>query len=461
MRRVNESKRTDDATWIVFVIVLLDALALALIVPILPLYAARLGGDPLTIAFVAGAYPLAQLIGAPLMGALSDRFGRKPVLLLSLMGSFAGYVLMALAPSPAVLIAARAVDGLSGGNLAVAYAILADLHPPEQRARVFGMTIGTAFGIGFIFGPLVTIGIVVFSDSNFALVAVTAAAYSLMALLAARRWLVETHPPVRTQRPAQSHPPSRPTPAARRDVRRDVRIGFAGLALLLTLGLQQFAFGGFERMLSLFNLTQLGMGAQASGYVFIYVGVLVVYAQARLIRRWVARWGEVRVALGCIAALALGLLMLSATPAQPAPGYDRAQLTQALTGDDAVAAVTSSVSPAQTLRVQLPDAPGGWAGLLVLLIALIPISLGGALLRPLLTSMISVEASASNMGSATGIAAAVVSAANAIAPVAGGLVFVNGPTAPFGLYALFALAAVVPFLSLVLFARWARLAANE
>ncbi len=424
----------------VFIVALVDALALTLIIPMLPAYGVRLGGDALAISVVAAAYPLAQLFGAPLMGALSDRHGRKPLLVVSLFGSCAGYLLMALAQSIEMLIVARLIDGLSGGNVAVAYAILADSTEPEDRSRVFGMVVGSAFGIAFIVGPLVSIAVLAMSESNYALVSLVAACYSALAIGIVLKLLPETKAPkvagVATSAGAAS--------------RASVRLTSGAIVLLIILALQQFAFGGFERMFGLFNLSRLGIGAEGTGYLFIYIGLITVWGQARALPLWRKRFGDMAIVVHALTGLVMGLALLAITPAVPAPAYDASALAVSLQSSSLLLGTPVPMA-GQPPAIALPDGEPGWAGLLWVLAVLFPISLSGAVLRPVLSSMISREARGGEVGATLGVSTAVISLMNAISPLIGGAIFMTSTGAPFMLGASAALAALM---MAVTFARW-------
>jgi DHA1 family tetracycline resistance protein-like MFS transporter len=156
----------------IFIVVFVDLLGFSLILPLLPYYAAKFGASPFVIGLLTASYAAASLVGAPLMGRLSDRFGRRLILLLSVAGTFLGFLLLAfaepighglasLAASTAinvfvlgVLFLSRSVDGLTGGNITVAQAYISDITDEKNRARGLGL-IGAAFGLGFIIGPAV------------------------------------------------------------------------------------------------------------------------------------------------------------------------------------------------------------------------------------------------------------------------------------------------------------------
>src|SRR5262245_9386372 len=136
----------------IFLIVLVDVLGLTIILPLLPFYAESLGARPSTVGLLVSAYAICQLLAGPPLGQLSDRVGRRPVLLVSQMGTCIGFLILAYARSLWVVFLARIIDGLTAGNLTVAQAYIADVSDAENRARSFGI-IGIAFGLGFFIGP--------------------------------------------------------------------------------------------------------------------------------------------------------------------------------------------------------------------------------------------------------------------------------------------------------------------
>ena len=152
MTNMKKSSRSPLA--LIFGIVFIDLVGFGIVIPILPLYAQRFGASPLVIGMLLGSYSLMQAIFAPVLGKLSDRFGRRPVLLISVIGTSAGFLLMGLANSLPLLFLARIIDGVTGGNIATAQAYIADVTPPEKRSHGMGL-IGAAFGLGFIFGPAI------------------------------------------------------------------------------------------------------------------------------------------------------------------------------------------------------------------------------------------------------------------------------------------------------------------
>src|SRR5882724_817813 len=173
---------------IIFLTIFVNLVGFGIIIPLLPFYAQTFGASPLTIGLLFAVFSLCQLIAAPALGDLSDKYGRRPVLVFSLAGTVVSFVMLAMAHSLAMLFAARIVDGLSGGNISTARAYVADITAPKDRARAYGL-IGAAFGLGFILGPALS-GIL--SKVSYTAPIWAAATLTLVATLMAWLWLPET-----------------------------------------------------------------------------------------------------------------------------------------------------------------------------------------------------------------------------------------------------------------------------
>jgi MFS family permease len=410
----------------IMTVVLVDLLGLTIIIPLLPLYAASLRASPLVIGVLGAAYPLMQLIAAPLLGALSDRYGRKPILVLSQIGTLCGFLLLGFANTLWLLFVSRIIDGLSGGNIATARAMVSDSTSEQTRTQGLGL-IGAAFGLGFIIGPVIAFVALALSGNNYHVPAFVAAAMSAISIVLSQFWLHETlQPSQREAAPIQ----------ARFDAARLFAVPAipqVGLLLVLMF-MQQFAFGGFEQLLPLFTLSRIGLNGSGNAVIFVFVGVIVVVVQGWLIGMWSRRWGERRLILAGITLIALGLGLLALTPAEPVPWYSQAAMQQQLheTGRPAAGA-----GPADG-EVPLPaDSEKGWRGLGWLLAALVPLAIGGGMVSPSINSLLTKRVSAQQRGEVLGASAAFVSGANVIAPLVGGSVFqVVGVAAPFWLWML-------------------------
>src|SRR5271169_5526267 len=139
----------------IFLIVAVDILGLTIMIPLLPFYAEKLGASPTQVGLLIGVYAACQLVSGPLLGRLSDFTGRKPLLLVSQVGTLIGFLILAFAPSLWVVFIARVIDGATAGNLSLAQAYISDVTRPEERAKSFGV-IGIAFGMGFLIGPAIS-----------------------------------------------------------------------------------------------------------------------------------------------------------------------------------------------------------------------------------------------------------------------------------------------------------------
>src|SRR5580765_2612214 len=142
----------------IFLIVVVDVLGLTIILPLLPFYAERLGASPTVVGLLVSTYAACQLVAGPVLGQMSDRVGRRPLLLVSQMGTFIGFLMLAWAGFIGLLwlvFVSRVIDGLTAGNLSLAQAYISDVTVPEERAKSFGV-IGVAFGIGFLIGPAIS-----------------------------------------------------------------------------------------------------------------------------------------------------------------------------------------------------------------------------------------------------------------------------------------------------------------
>lgn len=420
----------------IFILVFVDVLGLTVILPLLHLYAAAFGADPLHIALVIAAFPLAQLIGLPMMGALSDRYGRKPLLLFSQATTCLSFIMLGLATSLEWVILSRFVDGLFGANLSTAQAALSDITDETNRTRGLGIT-GAAFGLGFIFGPLIALLSLELTNS-LAVPAFTAAIYSFASVLLTAFLFKETHPPQLRGRGERLWL----SPIL---VLRYLLKPALGILLLLMFA-QQVIFFGYESLLGLFTLTRLGFLGRGNALLFLMIGIILVTVQLRYIGRWSAKLGDRRLASLALGLLALGLILTATTPKSPHPLY----LRQMVERDLLSAQGSTTEALIGELSVNLPaDEDRGFSGVAWLFVAIVPVSIGAGLIRPALNSLITQRVPSVEYGRALGISAACVSAANASAPLLAGMLFQRfGSSAPFLLGA--ALMSVLCLLSALL-----------
>lgn len=290
--------------------VALDLVGFGIVLPILPLYATRFGATPTVVGLLVASFSLAQLVFAPVWGRLSDRIGRRPVLLASLAGTAVASLLTGLAGSLWLLFVARLLDGASGASVSVAQAAVVDVAPPDQRARLLGL-LSAAFGLGFVAGPAIgALGALVDPRLPFFLAAAVAGAN---AVWAARR-LPETRPALAADTPAG--PTGQPGPPGAR-AGRHLLVGFAALV----------AFSAFEATFALFGRHRLGLTEASTAAVFVGIGLLITAVQLVVVRPTVGRLGDegaLRLGLGLDAA---GLLVLAGADAWPAVGCALVLLT--------------------------------------------------------------------------------------------------------------------------------------
>jgi multidrug resistance protein len=287
----------------VFLTILLDLIGFGMILPLLPFYAQELHASPFEIGLLFSSYSLTQLLFAPLLGRLSDRVGRRPVLLASIAGGAASYLLFALAPNYGVLLLARSLSGLAAANYAIAQAYMADVSAPEERSKAMGL-VGAAFGLGFVLGPALG-GVLSHTGSGHRIVPLTAAALSTINLLMALFSL-----------PESLSPELRRGAAARggswlgiSDLRTVARGGpLRGLMVLFFLVM--FCFSIMETTLALFCQERFGFGVRETSWLFVFVGIVLVVIQGGLLGRLIRRFGERSLILSGIVLMALGLVLL-------------------------------------------------------------------------------------------------------------------------------------------------------
>jgi DHA1 family tetracycline resistance protein-like MFS transporter len=359
-----------------FLTVFLDLLGFGLVVPFLPGVARGYGASDLVATLLGAAFSAMQFLFIPLWGRLSDRVGRRPVLLWSIAASAVGMVFLGLADSVLLLFLARLWSGLATANIAVAQAYIADVTTPERRARGMGL-IGMAFGLGFIFGPFIggELGRFTVLGHPGALAAFVAAGLSAVNLVMAFFSLPESLPPekrsISRRRAVPLDPEAIRTARATPGVMLAVMVGFS----------VTFWFAGMEQTFRLFTDDAFHLGVATTGRVFGVVGTCTAIVQGGLIHRLTRRFGELRLLRIGAPILGAGLAIIGWSPSF------------------------------------------GKQGLLVMVIGSCVLALGYGLLNPCLSSYTSRQAGAGVQGSVLGVLQSISALARVLGPAAGGLLY--------------------------------------
>jgi DHA1 family tetracycline resistance protein-like MFS transporter len=337
----------------IFLIVVVDILGLTIMLPLLPFYAEHFGASPFVVGLLVSTYAFCQLIAGPILGQISDRVGRKPVLMVSQSGTFIGFLVLAFAPNLAIVFLARVIDGLTAGNLSIAQAYIADVTAPKNRARAFAI-IGIAFGIGFLIGPGASGYLTHHFDYRVPILC--AAALSLCSILGTIFLLpsVPPHPGGEAGRTAEQELEGPAAPGGKRLKLFDWGTYFQYFkrpllgGLLIEFFLFTFAFATFTSGFALFaerRFTWHGAAFQARevGFVFMYSGFLGIIVQGAMRQgAMVEKIGEVRlVTLGFLSAAvgyfvlgfagAIAPLLVAATISSFGNGVLRPSLTSLIT----------------------------------------------------------------------------------------------------------------------------------
>lgn len=288
-----------------FLTVFIDLVGFGIVIPLLPFYAQRFDATPDTVTLLVSAYTFAQFLFAPVWGRVSDRFGRRPIILLTVFGTMAGYLWLALTDSLLTLFLARAFTGAMAANMAVVHAYVADVTPPEQRAR--GMArMGAAHGLGFVTGPAIG-GLLAGADPvnpDFQLPFLIAAALSavafVLALFSVRESVSGEAMAAAARRPRQNRFAKLLEAVSRPQL---------GLLLLL-MTMTPFVFSGVESTFVMWSERALGWGPAQNGYLYTFMGVVAVCVQGALVGPLTRRFGERRLIIAGPVLIAAGVVLL-------------------------------------------------------------------------------------------------------------------------------------------------------
>ena len=384
---------------VIFLTVFIDLIGFGIVIPLSPIYAENYGARGWEIGLLMASFSLMQLIFAPMWGHLSDRIGRRPVLLVSILGSVVSYAIFALGTQFEgrtalwIIIASRVLAGVSGANITVAQAYIADITPPEQRSKRMGL-IGMAFGLGFIFGPFIGgKGAQMFGLSGPGWIACALSALNLVLafFILPESWT-----------PKAEHVPRRPRLAQWKHTLSQPTVGL----LVIIFFLATFCFTTFELTLGLviarnFNVPLHSPDLLAlAGTLFMYCGIIGAFIQGGPIGRIVKRIGERKL-------IAVSLILTGISLA-PLPF---------ITGEGKL-----------SWAVLFSSGGGPWWMLLFLLALL---SIGSGLTRPPLFGLLSILTPPNEQGATIGVAQGAGSLARIVGPMFAGAVFVAYPALPY------------------------------
>jgi DHA1 family tetracycline resistance protein-like MFS transporter len=293
----------------IFMVVFIGLMGFGFFIPLLPAFAAEFGANEAVQGVLIASYAAAQLIGAPILGRLSDRYGRRPVLLVSVLGTFLSLLMIGFANSLIMLFASRILDGLTGGNISVAQAYITDITDEKNRSRGLGL-VGAAFGLGFIIGPALGGLLSMFGtnvvnpavvDSQIAFLRDTNWTYALPAFGASLIGFINLIQVIFTL-PESLTPERRAEIRQRRASQHGSRFSIAALfetlkrplvGPLLNMRLfYGFAFSLFQSIFPIYAAEQLGLGPASVAYILTYVGVLAVFTQGFAIGKLTDRFDE-------------------------------------------------------------------------------------------------------------------------------------------------------------------------
>ncbi len=283
----------------------LDLVSFGIVIPVLPFYATHFGAPAWVVTLLATGYSAAQFVMAPVLGRLSDRHGRRPVMLISIAGSVAAMATLGFATALWMVFAARIISGMCNANVSTAHAYVADRVAPAQRARYMGM-MGTAVGLGFIFGP--TIGGLLARPDYPELPFLVGAGLSAVNWLMAFFWLPESHRPARVPGP----PPAR---VSLLSMIGKPEFWRAQLGVLVLVSFGFFvAFAAMESTFALYTEAAFAWTARETGKFFSLIGVVIVLVQGLVVGRAVANFGERRTLIFGLCSLSCGFAAASLVP---------------------------------------------------------------------------------------------------------------------------------------------------
>ncbi|OGI01547.1 MAG: hypothetical protein A2104_07265 [Candidatus Melainabacteria bacterium GWF2_32_7] len=375
----------------ILIVIFVDIVGFGFILPLLPFYAKIFGANATTIGFLFASYSFAQFLAVPIFGKISDIYGRKFALIISTIGDFIGFLMFGLASSIFMLFVGRMISGLTGSNYAVAQAYISDVTSEEERSKSFGL-LGATFGLGFVIGPFLGGVLSIWGISTPALVAAGISFFNLIAI-----YLFLPESLKKETNTIESRisliPDMRPILQSRKLI-----------ALFSIDAIFGFAFIIFQATFSLYSQYRFGLSAQMIGYMFAYIGILIVLVQGYLVGQLLEVFQERPLIFASTVLMTLSLL--------------------------------------------------GWAftqNIIMLLLILIPLSLAGGIYEIIISSLLSKSVEKNKVGEILGISSSIDTLARIIAPVLGGFLFqFFGTSAP----GIFAAILTLGILTFIIKVRW-------
>lgn len=282
----------------IFFIVFIDLLGFGIILPLLPYIAEKYSANPFQIGLLTAVYSFFQFISSPILGRLSDRYGRKKMLIISQLGSTIGYLILGLAGNLPLLFLSRIIDGATGGNISIAQAYVADVTTKENRARGMGL-MGAAFGLGFIFGPAIGGAL---SKISYSTPGYFAAFVSLITVILTSLFLKET---VNVKTAVQSPR----TKFNFQELKRVLTLYPIGL-LIIVFFLLNTSFSIMQGNFALWTQKTFNFKPENNGWLFTYIGILAVVFQLRLLPYVVKKFSEKKILKTSLFFLFVGLIII-------------------------------------------------------------------------------------------------------------------------------------------------------
>lgn len=290
----------------IFLIVFIDLLGFGIILPLLPYIAEKYSAGPLQIGLLTATYSFFQLIASPILGRLSDRYGRKKLLIISQLGSALGYLILGLAGNLPLLFLSRVIDGITGGNISIAQAYIADVTDKKNRAKGMGI-LGAAFGLGFIFGPAIG-GFL--SKFSYSAPAYFATAISLLAVLTTVFFLKETI----DEKKAMISPK---TKLSFEELKRVLMMKPIGLLIFVFFVLNT-SFSIMQGNFALWTQKTFNYGPSQNGWLFAYIGILAVVVQLKVLPFLTNKFEEKTILYISLFLMFIGLSLI---PFSPHPNF--------------------------------------------------------------------------------------------------------------------------------------------